>query len=78
MVKIELDVAYDESLEESMAIWGEMCPRVFMRIAARAGDMGGWPILEFVAVEEDLREFLVVFGVDAEDVDDYLADAEEI
>lgn len=78
MKKIEMDVAYDESLEETMAIWGEMCPKVFMRISAPAGDMGGWPVLEFLADEADLREFLEVFGVDPEDLDDLMAEAEEI
>lgn len=78
MKKITMDVAYDESLEETMAIWGETCPRVFVRIARRSGPMGGWPVLDIVASERDLEEFLRVFGVDPEDVEDYMGDAEEV
>lgn len=78
MRKIELDVAYDESLEETMTLWGEMFPKVFMRIARRAGDSGGWPILEFVADDADLRKFLVTYGVEPDDVETYMYDSEEI
>lgn len=78
MKKIEMDVAYDDSLEMMMITWSEMCPNVYMRIAKCVGEMGGWPVLEFLADEADLREFLEVFGVDPEDVDDYMVEAEEI
>lgn len=78
MKKITMDVAYDESLEETMAIWGETCPRVFMRIAQRSGSMGGWPVLDFIASESDLKEFLTVFGVDPEDIEDFMSDAEDV
>lgn len=78
MKKITMDVAYDETLEETMAIWGEMCPRVYMRIAQRSGSMGGWPVLDIVAQEADLMEFFEVFGVDPEDVEDFMNDAEDI
>ena len=78
MKKITLDVAFDEGLAESMALWGEKCPRVWMRMVELSGPAGGWPVVEFIGEEADLREWLIEFGMDEDDADMTLFDADEI
>jgi hypothetical protein len=76
MKKIELDIAFEDSLIESMLIWSERCPRVYTRIVQMNGPGGGWPVMEFVAEESDLREWLIEF--DCDEVDYIMAEAKTI
>lgn len=77
MKKIELDVAWDsyESLESLLAEYGSRFPRIHMRVERLAGSAGGWPEIEFVGTDADLREFLEFYGADAIDIDEYMLEA---
>lgn len=76
--RLELDVAYEDSIDEMLAVWRDVCPSVETRVIDENGGGGGWPIVEFVAAEDDLREFLMTYGVMDPELELFLQRAEDV
>jgi len=77
MKKIELDVCWEAfgSLENLIAEYGERFQGVFLRVVRLEGPAGGWPLIEFVAEEEDLRKFLSFYGLERDEVEEHMETA---
>jgi hypothetical protein len=69
MTKIEMDIAWDSwgSLENYLIETGKEFPSIYARIVEENGSGGGWPVVEFVGTEADLRAFLEAGGDDPDE-----------
>lgn len=55
--ELELDVAYDDALEHTLATIPEDI-RVTYRVAMPTGPGGGWPVIAFHGVRSDLERLV--------------------
>lgn len=67
--KFEIDIAFeDESFEEVLERLGKALPNVFVRIIHLEGPGGGWPNIEVVLPENEIRAFAEWFCEDDADM----------
>jgi hypothetical protein len=79
--KFEIDIAFeDESFEEVLQRLGKALPNVFVRIIHLKGSGGGWPNIEVVLPENEIRAFAEWFCKDDADTweEEILAELEAL
>jgi hypothetical protein len=59
MIKFQLDVGFDYSLDYALENLARIMPDVWVRILQVEGPAGGgWPVIEFMMPEEKISEFV--------------------